>query len=114
MIVLTVLSPESSSAISKKEDQINYGKWDEYKSSKKGMATLYLNVENKINLHMSNVIFGLVTCKSARTNLAEYCKNERKCKVYKRFNIYNSIKCSKEINLSEEIEKTLPLWYHFF
>ena len=103
MIVLTVLSSKAFSSVSKKmRCEI------EYKSSRKAMATFYLDFEEKNNLDMSNLTFELVSCKSGKTN----CKKQVRCNLYKRSNISNGINCTKNIDLLTEITSTSTSVYH--
>ena len=103
MIVLTVLSSEAFSSVSKKmRCEI------EYKSYRKAMATFYLDFEEKNNLDMSNLTFELVSCKSGKTN----CKKQVRCNLYKRSNISNGINCTKNIDLLTEITSTSTSVYH--
>ena len=103
MIVLTVLSSEAFSSVSKKmRCEI------EYKSYRKAMATFYLDFEEKNNLDMSNLTFELMSCKSGKTN----CKKQVTCNLYKRSNISNGINCTKNIDLLTEITSTSTSVYH--
>ena len=103
MIVLTVLSSEAFSSVSKKmRCEI------EYKSYRKAMATFYLDFEEKNNLDITNLTFELVSCKSAKTN----CKKQVRCNLYKRSNISNGINCTKNIDLLTEITSTSTSVYH--
>ena len=95
MIVSTVLSSDSSSAILKTvECEI------EYQNYRKSMQKYYLHFESKTNLIVSNLTFELGPCKAAM----KYCKKQTISNLYKKNNSSNGVKCAQEIDHFTEIK----------
>ena len=106
---LTVLTFLSSSAISKKMEQIKMTCEIEYERFEEDTATFCLVSKIKW-IWMFNLTFELAKCKAARKNCNQYTK----CDLYKRFNSSDGIKCTKKISLVAEITSTSTFWYYIF